>query len=317
MTRTRIFIVVVIALIGVGGMLALAPDTDPKEMRAKYANEHSRFLAAPAGLTIHYRDEGPRDAPVILLLHGNSSSLHAFDPLVERLDSEYRLIRYDHPGHGLTGPNDRQSYEYIDYAVAIEAIVRELELESFCLVGHSMGGWVAWRYAVDNPHRVDRLALVSASGMPIDADPDEVDSGLGFKLGRSAVFRAIGKRYTPRSIVADSAAASVVDQSLVTEAWVDRHYELLRMPGNREAFFARSVANREPELVDTVASISAPTLLLWGRQDSFNPVAAATAFAERIPNTETVIFDDIGHMPFIEAPDTSAEAVGRFCTGER
>ena len=314
--RRPVVIVVLLVLLGVGAALSITPDTDPAEMRAKYANEHSRFLKAPAGLEIHYRDEGPRDASVILLLHGNSSSLHAFDPLVERLKGSFRLVRYDHPGHGLTGPNDSQSYEYADYAVAINAVVAELELESFCLVGHSMGGWMAWRYAVDDPERVQRLALVSASGMPLAVAPDDVDSGLGFKLGRSSVFRSIGKHYTPRSLVRDSASASVEDQSLVTDAWVDRHYELLRMPGNREAFFARTIANREPQLADTVAGISVPTLLLWGREDSFIPAASADAFAKRIPDTKTVILDGVGHMPFLEAPDRTAELIGGFCASD-
>lgn len=316
MTLKRIVILLVLVLLGVGGALSITPDTDPLAMRAKYANQHSRFLEAPAGLEVHYRDEGPRDASVILLLHGNSSSLHAFNPLVERLEDDFRLVRYDHPGHGLTGPNETQSYEYADYAIAIDAIVKQLELDRFCLVGHSMGGWMSWRYTVDNPDRVQRLALVSASGMPIAVAPDDVDSGLGFKLGRSSVFRSIGKRYTPRSLVRDSASASVEDQSLVTEAWVDRHYELLRMPGNREAFFARMIANREPELADTVAGISVPTLLLWGREDSFIPVASADAFAERIPDTQTVILDGVGHMPFLEAPDRTAELIGDFCGSE-
>ena len=66
--RKPVVLIVVLALLIAGAALSTTPDTDPAEMRAKYANEHSRFLSAPAGLEIHYRDEGPRDASVILLL---------------------------------------------------------------------------------------------------------------------------------------------------------------------------------------------------------------------------------------------------------
>ena len=127
----------------------------------------------------------------------------------------------------------------------------------------------------------------------------------------------MGRFVTPRALVRDSASAAVVDQALVTDEWVDRLYDLLRLPGNREAFFARAVADREPALADTAARISAPTLLLWGRQDSFIPVAAADAFASRIPDTRTLILDDVGHTPFVESPDAVAEAVGRFCGAGR
>lgn len=310
--KRTVGIAVVLLILG-SGWFAITPDTDPAAMRAKYADEHSRFLDAPAGLDIHYRDEGPRNAAVVVMLHGNSLSLHSYDPLVERLGNDFRLIRYDHPGHGLTGPNNSQSYEYADYAVALDAIVAELGLESFCLVGHSMGGWVAWRYAVDNPDRVDRLVLISASGMPVNAAPDDVDTGLGFRIARSPVGRFVGRYVTPRGLVSDSASAAVVDQSLVTREWVDRLYNLLLLPGNREAFFARSMADREPGRADTVESIAAPTLLLWGREDSFIPVAAADAFAARIPNTRTVILDNIGHSPVLESPDRTAEEIGGFC----
>ena len=310
--KRTVGIAVVLLILG-SGWFAITPDTDPAAMRAKYADEHSRFLDAPAGLDIHYRDEGPRNAAVVVMLHGNSLSLHSYDPLVERLGNDFRLIRYDHPGHGLTGPNNSQSYEYADYAVALDAIVAELGLESFCLVGHSMGGWVAWRYAVDNPDRVDRLVLISASGMPVNAAPDDVDTGLGFRIARSPVGRFVGRYVTPRGLVSDSASAAVVDQSLVTREWVDRLYNLLLLPGNREAFFARSMAYREPGRADTVESIAAPTLLLWGREDSFIPVAAADAFAARIPNTRTVILDNIGHSPVLESPDRTAEEIGGFC----
>ncbi|MEM7278165.1 MAG: alpha/beta hydrolase [Pseudomonadota bacterium] len=292
--------------------VSLTPDSDPQAMRAKYASSESRFLSLEPGLTLHYRDEGIANGPVLVLLHGNSASLHSFDPLVERLKDRFRLIRYDHPGHGLTGPNATQTYAYADFERAFSGLLAELNVDQFHLLGHSMGGWVAWRYAAANPQRIKRLVLMSASGMPLGDAAKKVDNGLGFKIARSAAGRWISKHITPRSLVRDSVAASVADQALVTDEWADRYYELLLMPGNREALGARMIAQREPELADTVARVNVPSLLLWGEHDNFVPASAAAEFAQRMPSTSTVILEGIGHMLVEEAPDDVARIVSEF-----
>ncbi len=291
---------------------SLTPDSDPLAMRAKYASSQSHFLDVEPGLTLHYRDEGNANGPVLVLLHGNSASLHSFDPLVERLKDRFRLIRYDHPGHGLTGPNAAQSYGYADFERALDGLLHKLDINQFYLLGHSMGGWVAWRYAAVNPERVKSLVLISASGMPLGEAADNVDSGLGLKIAQSYVGRTFSQYVTPRSLVRDSVAASVADQALVTDELVDRYYELLLMPGNREALGARMIADRELEVADTVAGVDTPTLLLWGERDSFVPASAAAEFARRMPSTKTVILEGIGHMPVEESPDEVARLLSEF-----
>ena len=88
-----------------------APDTDPAAMKAKYSSAASQFVDAGGGLTVHLRDEGKRDGPVLVLLHGSNASLHTWEPWVARLGAKYRIISLDQIGHGLTGPNPTGQYD--------------------------------------------------------------------------------------------------------------------------------------------------------------------------------------------------------------
>ena len=80
------------------------PDTDPAEMQAKYGSAPSQMVEIGDGRLVHLRDEGPRDAPVIVLLHGSNADLHTWQPWVDALSDDYRVIRFDQRGDGLTGP---------------------------------------------------------------------------------------------------------------------------------------------------------------------------------------------------------------------
>ena len=86
------------------------PDTDPAEMRAKYGGPPSQFVDIGGGVTVHLRDEGPKDAPAIMLLHGSNADLLTWDPWVAALKDRYRVIRFDTVGHGLTGAAPGKDY---------------------------------------------------------------------------------------------------------------------------------------------------------------------------------------------------------------
>jgi pimeloyl-ACP methyl ester carboxylesterase len=98
----------------------------------------------------------------------------------------------------------------------------------------------------------------------------------------------------------------------MTPAVIDRYWELLRYPGNRVATIARFAQGYSPLTAADLARITAPTLILWGRDDRFIPVAAAGYFAKTLPHSRTVIYDGVGHIPMEEAPDRSAADVAAF-----
>lgn len=293
-------------------LLLRTPDTVPEEMLAKHANEASRFADDANGLRVHYRDQGNPDGVPVILIHGTAASLHTWEPLVEHLGDEYRVITYTQPGHGLTGPHPRDDYSFAGMAEALDLVTEELGLERFVLGGNSMGGWVAWRYALAHPERVDALILFDAAGAPLREGEEAPPSNLAFRLTRNPVGRLLLKHVTPRSLVEKSLRQSVSASSVIDDETVDRYWELLRLPGNRRAAALRALVDREPEKFEDIGEITAPTLIVWGAEDQLIYASAAQTFAGSLPNAEAVVYDGVGHIPMKEAPDRSAQDIDAF-----
>jgi hypothetical protein len=112
-------IVLLIAIIA--GIVAFwTPDTNRVPMRAKYGGAPSQFVDVGNGLTIHLRDEGPQNVPVIMQLHGSNSDLHAWDGWTQALSDRFRIVRFDQIGHGLTGPSPARDYRPAVMVAAVE-----------------------------------------------------------------------------------------------------------------------------------------------------------------------------------------------------
>ena len=310
--KKRFLIPVIIGAIAIALFLLRTPDSDPVAMEAKYTNANSAFVEGADGLRVHYRDEGNPDGVPIVLLHGSSSSLHTWEPVVERLGTKYRIITYSQPGHGLTGPHPRDDYSAAGMAEALDLVTDQLELEHFVLGGNSMGGWVSWRYALAHPEKVDALLLLDAAGMPLRDGETSPPLNIGFKLQQMALGRALLTQFTPRSIVKQSLLQSVSVKTVATDAAIDQYWELIRYPGNRRAAGFRALADREMQFADEIHKITAPTLIIWGAEDQLIYASAAQSFDERVPNAEMVIYDGVGHLPMEEAPDRTAADIDGF-----
>lgn len=312
MIRILTILGILAALLGAAFLALRTPDTKRDDMIAKYGGPGVQFAEGVNGLKVHWRDEGCRDCPALVLLHGSNASLHTWEPLVARLGADYRIISYDQPGHGLTGPHPKDDYSARGMFDALEAVTKAAGVERFALGGNSMGGWVAWRYALAHPVRVDALLLLDAAGMPLRAGEKAPPLNLGFRIMQSPLLRPLAEQITPRSLVKKSLLQSVSKSEIVTEAMVDRYWELLRFPGNRRATVVRAGADREPSQADKIGAITAPVLVLWGKEDRLIHVSAATSFKERLPQAEVVLLDDVGHIPMEEAPDETAAAISTF-----
>jgi pimeloyl-ACP methyl ester carboxylesterase len=290
------------------------PDTDPAAMRAKYGAPPSRFVDLGNGLTMHVRDTGPRDAPAIVLLHGSNSSLQTWDGWAARLDRTWRVIRFDLPGHGLTGPHPQRDYSAAGFDDAVDRVTRKLGVERFALAGNSMGGWVAWTYAVAHPERVSRLILVDAAGAPEIAGRA---LPIGFRIARTPLLRDLTTIVTPRSVIERSVHQTVSNQAIVTPAAIDRYWELLRYPGNRQATLDRFATQQPPATPAAMARLTMPVLVLWGEEDKLIPLASGRWFAAHIPGSRLIVYPHIGHLPMEEATDASAADVESFLKQEK
>lgn len=136
-------------------------------LEAKYADARSRWLDLPGGLHVRYRDQGPRDAPARLMIHGFSASLEAWEPWVARLSGDFRIITLDLPGHGLTRAPASYAPSIDAYADLTDTLAGRLGVTSYAVIGDSMGGAVAWDDALRHAGHVRALVLVDSAGWPV------------------------------------------------------------------------------------------------------------------------------------------------------
>jgi pimeloyl-ACP methyl ester carboxylesterase len=290
------------------------PDTDRDAMIAKYGapNGATLFARGPAGQFVHYRDQGCRTCPVMVLLHGANASLHTWEPLVERLGADYRIVTLDLPGHGLTGGTPDGDYGPDGMMGAVDVVAAQLDLNRFILGGNSMGGGISWRYALARPERVEALLLLNAAGMPPRAGEKAPPLNIGFRIMRYSLGRWLAGQITPRTLVKSSLQQSVSNPAVVTEAAVDRYWELLRFPGNRQATAKRATLPQDMSAAERIGAIGVPTLVLFGDEDKIINPSAAQSFAERLTREQVVLLPGIGHLPMEEDPDATAAAIRTF-----
>jgi pimeloyl-ACP methyl ester carboxylesterase len=294
------------------GLSGCATDLPVAAAEQRYTSPASQFIQLSDGVRLHMRDEGPRDAPVIILAHGSNASLHTWEPWVASLKGKWRVVSFDFPAHGLTGPNTSGVYNGANYVRVVDELASHLKIERFVLAGNSMGGAVAWRYALAHPTKVAGLVLVDAAGYPRDGGGKPP---LVFRLARAPVVGEAFSMMTTKSVLSAQLKDVIVDDNLVTPAMVQRYYDLLMRKGNRTATLARLRAGPDdPDAYKSIPTITAPTLVLWGEQDPWIPLSDATRFATEIKGATKITYPNIGHLPQEEVASETAVAVDGFLT---
>ena len=303
------YLVLGVLVLLVGAYLALRrPDIGFDSLEAKYANNASRYLDLPSGLHVHYRDQGNPRGPVLVLVHGFSASLHTWEPWIQQLGGHYRIITLDLPGHGLTrAPKDYKASTAACVDVVADTTA-DLGVTSFVLAGNSMGGGVAWSFALRHPDRLKGLVLVDSAGWP--HEQAGAKSPLVFKLLRYPVARAIMRDIDTSSLIASGLKSAFVDQSLVTDPMVQRYVDLGRAAGHRDILLALQTSRVPMSPAQTTAllnTIKVPTLVMHGDQDALIPVEDGRALAAAIPGAKLIIYPGVGHVPMEQIANKSAD----------
>jgi pimeloyl-ACP methyl ester carboxylesterase len=300
----------VVVLVAPAAALAFGPpEVSFAALRARYAAPSSQFLELAPGLVVHVRDEGPRTAPPLVLVHGFAASAADWDPWIARLDKTWRIVALDLPGHGLTEapPGYRASISR-DLEV-VDAVARRLDLPRFVLIGNSMGGEVAWRYALERPERLCGLVLVDAAGWPERPRPG---GALLFSLMRLPMARALLKTLDERPLARQGLKAALIDETLVTPELVDRYVAFARAPGHKDILLSLDRGPKDVATPAALAQIAVPTLVMVGAKDRLIPPGDGRRFADAIPGAELVAFPDAGHLPMEQIPGPSAAALEAF-----
>ena len=292
--------------------LLQAPDRSVDSLVARWAPPPSEFIDLNSQL-VHYRDVGPRDDPLpIVLLHGSSASLHTWEGWARALRGQRRVISLDLPAFGLTGPFTGayagQAYTGSNYARFVLDVLDRLAVPQFVVAGNSLGGEVAWRIAAAAPQRVAQLVLVDAAGYPLTAS----QVPLGWQIARLPVLGHVAETLLPRWLVVQGLQSVYGDPAKITELLVDRYYELTLRAGNRAALVQRAQTWSPAEGVARVSGVVAPTLVLWGGRDRIIPPTLAQRFARDIPGAQVLLFDELGHVPQEEDPARTVAAVKAF-----
>lgn len=296
-------VVLAIAIVGAAAWL-YTPDRPRAALEQKYAPPPSTFLDV-AGLRMHVRDTGPRDAPAIILLHGFGASLHTWENWAKALEAEYRVVRFDVPGFALTGPDPTGDYSDARSVAVLLALMDRFGIERATIVGNSMGGRMAWTFAATHPDRTAKLVLISPDGF---ASP-----GLAYGVAPAVPLMMRALPYVlPTPLLRATLTPAYADASVMTDDLVAQYRDMMLAPGVRRAIIDRlpqTVLARPEPLLNR---ITAPTLLLWGEKDRMIPVANATDYLREIAGARLVTFPDLGHVPQEEAPDRSLQALQAF-----
>lgn len=301
-------VLVAFGVFAAAGILATwAPDKPVSSLAARWATAPSQFVEVD-GMQVHMRDEGPRDDPMpIVLLHGTSASLHTWDGWAQSLIGQRRVIRFDLPAFGLTGPNPDNDYSIAAYVRLVGSVADKLGVKQFVLAGNSLGGQIAWATALEMPQRVSKLVLIDAAGYPFQ--PTSVP--IGFRIARMPGVRVLMEYVLPRGVVDNSVRNVYGDPSKVTPELVDRYYELTLREGNRKALAYRMEQRLSGDEAG-IKNLKVPTLILWGAKDNLIPLDSAQRFASDIQGSQLVVFDALGHVPHEEDSQKTVDAFKAF-----
>ena len=275
---------------------------DLDQVIKKYTDEYSKFITVD-GLKVHYKDEG--EGEVLLLLHGTFSSLHTFDEWAVLLKENYRVIRLDLPGFGITGPSLDDTYSIPIFVDFIYKFLDTLGVSRFYLAGNSLGGWLAWELALKAEDRIKKMVLLNSAGYINDRNYP-----LPFVVAQTPVLRNVFN-YIPKAVVRRFIRQVFNDQAVVTDKLVDRYFSLIHREGNLDAFV--KIANSK--LIQNTHSLNhlkIPVLIIWGSKDRWLSPKHAAYFNKDIPNSRVLMYDDVGHIPMEEIPEKSAKDVADF-----
>ncbi len=293
-------------------------DIPREELEEKYATGSSQFLDLSDGTRIHFRDEGNAKNPTVILLHGFNGSLLNFDRLVPLLVEDYRLVSIDLPGFGLTGAIPSADYSTESFIDTVTTLTTYLGIEKFSIAGNSMGGGVAWRYALNNPRKVESLILIASSGVMTEEDSRKFaerkeNSPIVWRLMNSNILKRFLNYYTPKFFATQGLKVSVYDQNLANIEHAMQFHDLVLLEGSRNAILSMSMGSRSkmhgPE---SLSRIEAPTLVIHGDKDNIIPIERSQVFEEYIDKVEVKIYSQIGHLPMYEDPNKTANDIKSF-----
>ena len=260
-----------------------------------------RHIQLPGRVRLQFAEQGDGSGTPVIALHGVTDSWRSFEPLFGHLPPDLRVMAISQRGHG-DSDKPADGYRPADFAADVAAFMDAMEIETAVVVGHSMGSINAMRFAIDHPTRVAGLML--AGTMPWFGRPPELRA-----FHRDAIVpladpvpEAFAREFQ-QSTLARPIAASMLDGFVA---------ESLKVPAHVwRAAFAGFITD---DFSERLREIRVPTLVVWGRRDSFCSAPEQKALLGLIRSARLVEYADAGHAMHWEEPQRFARHLSRFAT---
>lgn len=257
-----------------------------------------KTITLSSGVTLPYVEQGDPDGMPLVLLHGMSDSWRSFECILPYLPASLHTIALTQRGHG-DADRPEDGYHLQDFAADLAEVVAALDLSPAIIVGHSMGSFVAQRFAIDHPEQTRALVLIG-SATSVHSNPEALaylNSALGDLHG--AVDPAFVREFQTSPGVPADLLEIVIEESLKVPArvWRETWRGLLTMDTAAE-----------------LAAVQAPTLIVWGEEDALLPRSEQALLAAGIANSRLLIYPGLGHNLHWEEPQRVAADLLAFIT---
>ncbi len=265
------------------------------------------------GVEVYYRDEGR--GPVVLLIHGSQSTMRTYDELAGRLRDRFRVVRYDVPPNGLSGPVPEAVLGRLRPSDVPARLLAKLGIASASVVGVSSGGTTGIFLAAEHPQLVERLVVSCAPADPVDMSTLRKTPAMLEAERRHGDYMDYS-RTKPRSFWRTYVDFYSAEPGRVSDAVVQQMYDFTRRVPERHTTALTGVVADQPKAIAAMNAVRQPVLLLWGAADPLLPPAAALVLARHLKNASVsvLMIPDASHYPPIEIPDRYAAILETYLT---
>ncbi|TWP54125.1 alpha/beta fold hydrolase [Lentzea tibetensis] len=263
----------------------------------------SRYAQA-GDLRLHYHEAGTEHTDTVVMLHGGgpgASGWSNFGRNVPVFAKSFRVLVVDQPGFGRSDKRDEHGQYFTYAATALRDLFDSLGIEKAHILGNSLGGGTAVRFALDNPKRAGRLVLMGPGGLSLNVFAPDPTEGVR-KLS------AFGRAPT-REKIEEFLRIMVYDQALVTDELIDERFAVASQPESLRAMAAMGKSFTRPDSFEQgmlwreAYELRQRVLLMWGREDRVNPLDGALIALKLIPRAQLHVFGQCGHWAQLEKFD--------------
>jgi pimeloyl-ACP methyl ester carboxylesterase len=290
-----------LAMLWVSGAPAAA--TVPAKIDLDRFEALKRTVALSDGETLAYVPMGDPAGSPLVLIHGYTDSARDWVPLVPYLSPRFRLILVDIRGHGRSGKPEC-CYTLLDFAYDIKLLLDALGVPRADIVGHSLGSFIAQRFAEYWPEHTRRVVLISSSGGPRPGAPPRKPA-----YDYAAQIRQLKEPIDPDSpfMIEWWSSPTPVDEDFIRRERRDAAAIPLRV-----WLAVLDEALDGSDLRRTLPRLAAPTLLIWGARDPIMEEEVRQTLREALPRAQVKVFPGLGHNPFWEDPRACADVINTF-----